>query len=54
MISQPHSATASPVKVGLIDYGWWGKTIARQVAENTRRLLSGEVLNNLVDPLLGY
>jgi len=28
--------------------------IARQVAENTRRLLSGEVLNNLVDPLLGY
>jgi glyoxylate/hydroxypyruvate reductase A len=28
--------------------------IARQVAENARRLLSGEPLNNLVDPTLGY
>lgn len=28
--------------------------IARQVAENARRLASGEPLNNLVDPTLGY
>lgn len=28
--------------------------IVRQVAENTRRLLGGEALNNLVDPSLGY
>jgi glyoxylate/hydroxypyruvate reductase A len=28
--------------------------IVHQVAENTRRLLGGEALNNLVDPSLGY
>ncbi|RZA27995.1 MAG: hypothetical protein EOP02_08740, partial [Proteobacteria bacterium] len=28
--------------------------IVRQVAENTRRLLAGEVLNHRVDPSLGY
>lgn len=28
--------------------------IARQIAENTRRLLNGEVLNNVIDPSLGY
>ena len=28
--------------------------IARQVAENARRLANGESLNNLVDPTLGY
>lgn len=28
--------------------------IARQVAENARRLANGEPLNNLVDPTLGY
>lgn len=28
--------------------------IARQVAENARRLISGQPLNNLVDPHLGY
>jgi len=25
----------SPVKVGLVGYGWWGKTIARQVANSS-------------------
>lgn len=28
--------------------------IARQIAENARRLVNGEPLNNLVDPTLGY
>ncbi|MEI6025577.1 MAG: Gfo/Idh/MocA family oxidoreductase [Betaproteobacteria bacterium] len=26
------SAAAAPVRVGVVGYGWWGKTIARQIA----------------------
>ena len=28
------SANHTPVKVGLVGYGWWGKTIARQIANS--------------------
>jgi predicted dehydrogenase len=29
-----HAAPASPVKVGLVGYGWWGKTIAKQLGHS--------------------
>jgi hypothetical protein len=32
--SQTLSADKLPVKVGLVGYGWWGKIIARQVADS--------------------
>lgn len=28
------SATRLPVKIGLVGYGWWGKTIARQISRS--------------------
>ena len=35
MTLTPNSTPAtSPVKVGLVGYGWWGKTIARQVSSS--------------------
>lgn len=30
----PPASPASPVRVGLIGYGWWGKTIARQISQS--------------------
>ena len=26
------STTSVPVQIGLVGYGWWGKTIAKQIA----------------------
>jgi predicted dehydrogenase len=31
-----HPATARPVRVGIVGYGWWGKTIARHVAQSSK------------------
>ncbi len=30
-MTNPLNSTDSPIKVGLVGYGWWGKTIARQL-----------------------
>jgi len=37
-----HESTAvSPIKVGLVGYGWWGKTIARQILNSSWLQLVG-------------
>jgi predicted dehydrogenase len=37
----PEPASFPPVRVGLIGYGWWGKTIARQIAQSQALTLRG-------------
>jgi len=37
--SETHSSTHTPVRIGLVGYGWWGKTIAKQILSSNRMSL---------------
>ena len=39
MTSANHSSTHTPVRIGLVGYGWWGKTIAKQIQSSNRMSL---------------
>ncbi len=39
MTSANHSSTHTPVRIGLVGYGWWGKTIAKQIHSSNRMSL---------------
>ena len=39
MTSETHSSTHTPVRIGLVGYGWWGKTIAKQIHSSNRMSL---------------
>ena len=39
MTSETHSSTHTPVRIGLVGYGWWGKTIAKQILSSNRMSL---------------
>ena len=39
MTSANHSSTHPPVRIGLVGYGWWGKTIAKQIHSSNRMSL---------------
>ena len=39
MTSETHSSTHTPVRIGLVGYGWWGKTIAKQIQSSNRMSL---------------
>ena len=36
---KPSSTTQQPVRMGLVGYGWWGKTIAKQINSSTHMSL---------------
>ena len=39
MTSANHSSTHTPVRIGLVGYGWWGKTLAKQIQSSNRMSL---------------
>jgi len=59
MPSTEVSTASSPVRAGIVGYGWWGKTIARQIASSPDLLLAAVAETNAAtlqamrsDPLL--